>query len=75
MSNTNFVLSNADKNILKMMSKGMTHLEISKTLTANNESPSSTSHIEKLIMKLKKSYKAKTSFQLGILLYKDGFFK
>ncbi len=75
MSNTNIVLSKADKNILKMMSKGMTHLEISKKLTANNQSPASTSHIEKLIMKLKKNYKAKTSFQLGILLYKDGYFK
>ena len=53
----------------------MTHLEISKKLTANNQSPASTSHIEKLIMKLKKNYKAKTSFQLGILLYKDGYFK
>lgn len=75
MSNTNLVLTKADKNILKMMSKGMTQLEISKKLAANNESPSSVSHIEKLVMKLKKSYKAKTSFQLGVLLSSNGVFK
>ena len=72
MSNTNLVLTKTDKKILNMMSKGMMYNEISKRLAANNETPSSNSYIEKLIKKLKKSYKAKTSFQLAVILCTNG---
>lgn len=72
MSNTNLVLTKTDKKILNMMSKGMLYKEISKKLAADSKGPNSNSYIEKLIKKLKKNYKAKTSFQLAILLYADG---
>ena len=72
MSTTNLVITKTDRKILNMMSKGMMYKEISKRLAANNETPSSNSYIEKLIKKLKKNYKAKTSFQLAIILCAQG---
>ena len=72
MSNTNLVLTKTDKKILNMMSKGMMYNEISKELAADSKGPNSNSYIEKLIKKLKKNYKAKTSFQLAIILCTNG---
>ena len=72
MSNTNLVLTKTDKKILNMMSKGMMYNEISKELAADSKGPNSNSYIEKLIKKLKKNYKAKTSFQLAVILCNNG---
>lgn len=75
MSNTKLVLTKSEKDILKLLAKGLTYSEVSTTLIINGKSPNSISYIEKLVRNLKKSYRAKTFFQLGVVLSRNGVIK
>lgn len=56
--------------LIDYLSKGYNQNEISVNLKKSNFTPNSVSSIEKEIKKLKKEYKAKTTFQLGYVLAK-----
>lgn len=61
--------------IIKKLSDGFLQPEISKEMKALAMKPNSLSYIEKAINSLKKEHKAKTNFQLAVILMKKGRIK
>lgn len=58
--------------IVKLLAMGMTQNQVSSYLKSKEITPNSLRTIEDHIKRIKKQYKAKTSFHLAVILTKEG---
>lgn len=61
-----------EQSVVTLLAKGYTQKEVSEKLTKMGYSSASLSTIEKLLAKLRKKYKVKTTIQLFVFLVKKG---
>ena len=69
-NNNPITMDKKEYKVMKLLAKGYTQKEVSQELKKNGYSATSLSTIEKLLAKLRKQYKVKTTIQLFVFLVK-----
>ena len=69
--NNPIMMDKKEYKVVKLLAKGYTQNEVSQELKKMGYSATSLSTIEKLLAKLRKQYKVKTTIQLFVFLVKE----